>query len=274
MENSEFQRIDKQAIEELIEQLKKRQNPRPVAVPLMKAEAPEEPSAESVSEEHDVNPTDDIGDSAESESSAAEFEAPATEKIQNVAEDKLHAVPSQYQRDILIERIVLKKRYRRTLTATVTVMLLIAAVAVFIAIVLCPVIKISGSGMEPAYQNGDIVVLLNSNDYEAGELICISYQNKLIVKRVIARSGDVVSIDENGNVSVNGSQLNEPYAINKCLGECDIEFPFRVPDGTFFVMGDRRDTSVDSRSTLVGCVGEKDILGKVIIKVWPLNSNQ
>ena len=229
------------------------------------AENGTEVEAEPESAETEAVPEAEVHSEAESASETAD--------TSQSEEDKLHAVPSQVQRDILIERIGQKKRYRRTLTTTVTVLAFIAAVAVFIAMVLCPVIKVSGSGMEPLYKSGDIIVLFNAKEYEGGELCCISYQNKLLVKRVIAKPGDKVNIDESGNVSVNGELLDEPYAINKSVGECDVEFPLVVPEGAYFVLGDRRDTSIDSRSTLIGCVNEKDIVGKVLIKVWPFDSN-
>lgn len=281
MENTELENLDPRMIDELIEELhinsdlqSEQDNAHDDAV------SNDEPD---VQVDEPENNTEDEQPVAESESAASEAEIQKESDSQSgdvpepetkPEEDKLHALPSQFQRDALIVRIAQKKRYRRILTATVTVMLLIAAAAVFIALIMCPVIKISGSGMEPTYQSGDIIVLFNTKDYETGELICVTYQNKLLVKRVIATAGETVSIDENGNVSVNGALLDEPYVINKSLGECDIEFPYVVPEGGYFVMGDRRDTSVDSRSTLVGSVDEKDILGKVLIKVWPLDGNQ
>ena len=241
---------------------------------------PEIEAAASEVQDTVQNESADSGERPESDGEKAEEQAVPNTENSNLpedteppkpAEDTLHALPSRYQRDILVERIGQKKRYKRTLITTITIMLLIAGAAVYIAMILCPVIKISGSGMEPAYQSGDILLLLNVSDYSSGDLICISYQNKLLVKRVIARSGDSVYIDENGNVSVNGQQIDEPYAVNKGLGECDIEFPLAVPEGTYFVLGDKRDTSIDSRSTLVGCVSDDDVVGKVLIKVWPLD---
>ena len=280
MENTELENLDPRIIDELIEELHINNGLQPEQDRAADEGASgEEPSAQADGSE---NNTENEQPAAENESAASTTsdETPQNESGSvpepetKPEEDKLHALPSQFQRDALIVRIAQKKRYRRILTATVTVMLLIAAASVFIALILCPVIKVSGSGMEPTYQSGDIIVLFNAKDYAAGELVCISHQNKLLVKRVIATAGETVSIDENGNVSVGGMLLDEPYVVNKSLGECDIEFPYVVPEGSYFVMGDRRDTSVDSRSTLVGSVDEKDILGKVLLKVWPIDSNQ
>ena len=279
MENSDILKNEENQLNELIKELHKDRDPLSNEVPaeIIQWELDEQPeSAEGGAEfmPNDSAEADNEPKKSEAEESPEPKEAPEVAGTPEPEADKLHMVPSQRQRDILVERIDQKKRYRRTLTATVTVLALIAAVAVFIAMVLCPVIKVSGSGMEPTYTSGDIVVLLNAKEYEGGELCCISYQNKLLVKRIIAKPGDKVSIDENGNVSVNGALLDEPYAINKCVGECNVEFPLVVPENAYFVLGDRRDTSIDSRSTLIGCVKKEDIVGRVLIKVWPMDSNQ
>jgi signal peptidase I len=123
--------------------------------------------------------------------------------------------------------------------------------------------------MEPAMYDGDILVLMKTGHYEYGELCCVAWQNKLLLKRVIALPGDTVSISADGTVSVNGTELEEPYITNKSLGECDIEFPYQVPDGTFFVLGDRRDTSIDSRNTVIGSVANDQMIGRVLFRIWP-----
>ena len=126
--------------------------------------------------------------------------------------------------------------------------------------------------MEPTLSDGDVLVLINTDNYSSGQLCCIAWQNKLLIKRVIALPGDVVDIDQYGTVSVNGEILDEPYVTDKSLGECDIDFPYQVPEGTFFVMGDRRASSIDSRSSAVGSVDGDQIVGRVLFKVWPLGS--
>ncbi len=166
------------------------------------------------------------------------------------------------------EHLDYKARFLKILRSTVAVLVVVAAVSVLISMLFLPVIQVSGDSMEPTLSDGDIIVLVKTKGYDAGELCCVSWQNKLLLKRVIGMPGDSISIDANGDVFVNGKLLDEPYAQNKCLGECDIEFPFTVPDGKLFVMGDRRDTSIDSRSSAIGCVDYEQMIGKMLFKVW------
>ena len=170
------------------------------------------------------------------------------------------------------ERRRLKRRSRviKTILTTVGTLTVVAAVAVLLSTFLFPVIQVSGDSMEPTLHDGDILLLINSNSYDSGQLCCIAWQNKLLIKRVIGLPGDVIDIDAEGNVSVNGTAIDEPYVTEKGLGECDIEFPYQVPDGKVFVMGDRRRSSIDSRSSAVGSVGSDQIVGRVVGKVWPL----
>ncbi|MCD7816829.1 MAG: signal peptidase I, partial [Bacteroides sp.] len=137
---------------------------------------------------------------------------------------------------------------------------------------LLPVLQVSGDSMEPTLSNGDIIVLLSGSSFETGDLVGFYYQNKLLLKRVIGGPGDVIDIDEEGNVTVNGELLDEPYVTNKALGECDITLPYQVPESRYFVMGDNRTTSIDSRSSAIGCIEIDQIVGKVMLRVWPLSS--
>ncbi|MBR3418904.1 MAG: signal peptidase I [Oscillospiraceae bacterium] len=155
----------------------------------------------------------------------------------------------------------------RTVAATA---LVAAAAAVLLSTIFLPVIQISGSSMEPSLHDGDIVLLWKGHQYAAGQLCCISWQNKLLVKRVIAQGGETVDMDESGNVYVNDTLLDEPYLKEKSIGECDITFPYIVPEGTVFVLGDSRASSVDSRSSVIGCVTNEQIVGRVLFRVWPL----
>ncbi len=172
--------------------------------------------------------------------------------------------------EVMQERETLRyrSRFHSVLKSTAAVLIVVAAAAVLISTLFLPVIQVSGSSMEPALSNGDILLLLKTGKYETGELCCIAWQNKLLLKRVIGMPGDSISMDADGNVFVNGQEMDEPYAQNKCLGECDIAFPFTVPDGQLFVMGDQRDTSIDSRSSVIGCVAYDQMIGKVLFKVW------
>ncbi len=162
-------------------------------------------------------------------------------------------------------------RYKRLLKSTVYALVIVAAVAALIATLILPVLQISGTSMEPTLVNGEIVVLVKTKTMDRGDLCGFSYSNKILIKRVVGVPGDVIVIDEEGTVYVNGAAIDEPYVTEKALGECDIEFPFTVPEEEYFLMGDQRATSIDSRSTVIGCVAREQILGKIFFRVWPFS---
>lgn len=164
-----------------------------------------------------------------------------------------------------------KRSYRRVLKSTAFSLMVVAAVAVLIAVLLPPVLQISGTSMTDTLQNEDIVVAVNSSKFKTGDVVAFYYNNNILIKRVIASSGDWVDIDEDGNVYVNEVKLDEPYVKELALGECDIDLPYQVPDKKCFVMGDHRATSIDSRSTAVGCVSDDAVVGKILFRVWPLS---
>lgn len=170
-----------------------------------------------------------------------------------------------------LNRVQYNRRYRGAVRSTIYILLTVAAVAVLVATLLLPVLRIYGSSMTPSLEEGDIVVCVKGADFQRGDIIGFYYNNKILVKRVIAFEGEWVNIDEEGNVYVGGELLDEPYLDEKALGECDIELPYQVPEGRVFVIGDHRSTSVDSRSTTVGCVFEEQIVGKIICRVWPFS---
>lgn len=164
-----------------------------------------------------------------------------------------------------------KRRYRSAVTSTVYTLITVAAAAVLVATLLLPVLRIYGTSMTPTLDNGQIVVSVKTGELEPGDVVAFYYNNKILIKRVICSSGDWVDIQRDGTVLVNGQVLDEPYLTEKALGTCDIELPYQVPDGRVFVMGDHRETSVDSRSTSVGCVAQEQIVGRIFFRVWPLN---
>ena len=170
-----------------------------------------------------------------------------------------------------LEREQYKNSFGQVLKSTVFSLLVVAAVSVLIAVLLLPVLQISGTSMTESLQDEDIVVALNSKKYKTGDIIAFYYNNNILVKRVIAAAGDWVNIDTDGNVYVNDELLDEPYTSEKALGDCNIALPYQVPDGRCFVMGDHRATSIDSRNTAVGCVSNDMVIGKILVRVWPLS---
>ena len=161
--------------------------------------------------------------------------------------------------------------YRQALRGTISVLVVVAAVAVLIATLFLPILQIAGDSMSPTLEHDEIVVLLKTKDFDRGDLIGFYYQGKILLKRVIALPEDEVAIDGDGNVYVNGALLEEPYVTEKGLGDCDLEFPYHVPGTGYFVMGDKRSNSVDSRNSVIGAIEMEDIIGKVVVKVWPLS---
>lgn len=179
--------------------------------------------------------------------------------------------PTVEQLEKELDREQYRKRYSRTLRSTIYTLITVAAAAVLVATLFLPVLRIYGTSMTPTLTDGDIVVSLKEGEFERGDIIAFWFNNKILVKRVIARAGEWVDIDGDGNVSINGELLNEPYLTEKALGECDIELPYQVPDGRIFVMGDHRSTSSDSRNTAVGCVAAEQIVGRLVFRVWPMS---
>lgn len=179
--------------------------------------------------------------------------------------------PTVQQLETELKRVRYQNRYRSVLRSTICTLVVVAAIAILVATLWMPVLQIYGNSMTPTLQDGEIILSAKTSEFEPSDVIAFYYNNKILVKRVICGPGDWIDIDRDGTVYVNDVLLNEPYLVEKALGECDISLPFQVPDGRWFVMGDHRSTSVDSRSTTVGCVSDEQIVGKVMFRVWPLN---
>ncbi len=171
-----------------------------------------------------------------------------------------------------LKRTWYRKRYASTLRSTIYVLLVVAAAAVLVSTLWLPVLQIYGSSMTPTLEDGEIVVAQKTSSFETGDVLAFYYNNKILIKRVIASPGDWVDIKEDGTVYVNQEELYEPYVSEKSLGECDLTFPYQVPESRIFVMGDHRSVSVDSRSSTVGCVAQEQIVGHILFRVWPLRS--
>jgi signal peptidase I len=189
----------------------------------------------------------------------------------NIIVTEPQLLPTAAQLEAELHRVSYRERYKRVFKSTVSLLIVAAAIAILVVTLWMPVLRIYGNSMTTTLEDGDIVVLVKGSDFETGDVIAFYYNNKILVKRVIAQAGDWVDIDEDGNVTVNGELLDEPYVTDKALGECDIEFPYQVPDERVFVMGDHRSVSIDSRSSQVGCVAEEQIVGKLEFRVWPFS---
>ncbi len=180
-------------------------------------------------------------------------------------------LPTTNQISKELKRVRYNSSFSGMLRSTVGILVTVAAIAVLIAVLLLPVLQIYGTSMTPTLDEGNIVISVKGTKFETGEVVAFYYNNKILVKRVIANPGEWVDIDMDGNVYVNNEKLNEPYIDKKSFGETNIKLPYQVPDSRIFVMGDNRDASIDSRNTSVGCVSDEQIVGKIVFRIWPLS---
>lgn len=188
-----------------------------------------------------------------------------------MGQEQNYSPPTREQLERELERVKYRKGYLKALRGTVAILVVVAAVAVLAATMMFPVLRIYGNSMTPTLEEGNIVAALKSTDYERGDLIAFYYNNKILVKRVIALPGEWVNIDDKGRVYINDILQEEEYLAEgeKDMGECDIELPYQVPEGRVFVMGDHRSVSIDSRSSTIGCVSEEQVVGRLLFKIWP-----
>jgi len=180
------------------------------------------------------------------------------------------SLPTRDQVETERKRYRWQKAYFKALRGTISVLTYVAAIAALIATLVLPVLQIEGTSMEPTLLNGDIVLLTKTTQFDRGEICGFAWNNKLLIKRVIGIPGDWIEIDTDGTVYRNGEKLDEPYAQQIAFGECDLEFPYQVPQEQYFVLGDMRESSIDSRNTLIGCVEYDQIIGKLFFRIWPL----
>jgi len=187
----------------------------------------------------------------------------ATEKKQPSAR------PSVEQLDRELERRQHAGIFAHALRGVVCLLIVVAAAALLCSTLLLTVLRVQGSSMEPTLRAGETLLAVKKTSYRAGDIIAFYYDNKILLKRVVATAGETVNLQSDGTVLVNGSPLDEPYLADKSLGQCDVTLPLQVPDGRVFVLGDNRAVSVDSRSAAIGCVAQKSILGAVVFRLWP-----
>lgn len=186
-----------------------------------------------------------------------------------VKNGQLDITTDQLRREL--RRVDTRTRFMQLLMSSVYTLIVVAACAVLVAVIFLPVLRIYGTSMKPSLNEGEIVVSVKGTKVEQGDILGVYYGSKLLIKRCIATERQWVEIDSQGNVYVNGQLLDEPYLVEKALGECNIDMPYQVPDGTVFVMGDHRATSIDSRNSSVGCIHTDDIVGKIVFRIWPLS---
>lgn len=167
-------------------------------------------------------------------------------------------------------RLQYRSCYGRALRSTLRALAVAAALAVLVATLWLPVLRIYGSSMWPTLTDGQIVLSIKTRSFAPGDVTAFYHGNKLLIKRYIAGPSDWVDIDDSGNVTVNGEPLEEPYLAGKAFGQTNISLPYQVPEGRYFVMGDNRDASVDSRNTAVGPIAMDQVVGKVFFRIWPL----
>lgn len=183
-----------------------------------------------------------------------------------------NTLPSAAQFKEELDREEHKAIHHRSVRSLVIILLATAAAAVLATTLFLPILQVTGTSMAPSLHTGEIVIAAKNTAIQTGDITAFYYNNKILLKRTIGLAGDVIDINQDGNVSVNGTVLNEPYVENKSLDHCDITFPYQVPEGKIFVLGDNRAGSVDSRSSTVGCIAKENIVGKVIFRVWPLKA--
>ena len=182
------------------------------------------------------------------------------------------ALPGSKAVEAELRRVVYHRTYMGTLRSTIFTLVTVAAFAVLTAVLLLPVLQIYGNSMAPTLKEKEIVISVKGSSFRTGDVVAFYYNNKILVKRVIANPGDWVDIAEDGTVYVNNTALDEPYVNDLAYGDCNITLPYQVPEAKIFVMGDNRSVSVDSRNTAVGCVAEEQIVGKIVFSIWPLSS--
>ena len=192
--------------------------------------------------------------------------------MSNKVNISMENMPTTEQFEEELRLLKYRKDFVKVLRSTVSSLLVVAAIAVLVAMLLLPILRVTGSSMTPTLKNDELVLCSKRSDFRSGDIVAFYYNNKILLKRVIGTAGDIIDIKEDGTVYVNGEELDEPYVNEKALGTCDINLPYQVPDNRIFVMGDHRSVSIDSRSLSVGCIADEYVIGRVILRLWPFET--
>lgn len=179
-------------------------------------------------------------------------------------------IPTKEELEKELSREKYKLKYRKIFKSTIYALIIVVAISSLLSTLLFPVLEIYGTSMSPTLTGGDIVLCVKKSKFSHGDIIAFYYNNKILIKRVIGVPSDWISIDEKGNVYVNDILQEEPYVEEKFYGETDIEYPYQVSDDSYFVLGDARETSIDSRNSVIGTISKEDIIGKIVFNLWPI----
>lgn len=191
-------------------------------------------------------------------------------KEESMKRDITQHIPELNEWEEELARLKYQSRYANVLKSTIYTLVVVAAFAVLVATLWMPVLQIYGNSMTPTLEEGQIVISLKESKFNKGDLVAFYIGNKLLVKRVIGGPADIIDIKDDGTVFVNDVELEEPYISDKALGDCDLQFPYQVPESRYFLMGDHRSTSVDSRNSAVGCIADEQIVGRIVFCAWPI----
>jgi len=169
-----------------------------------------------------------------------------------------------------LKRRVDEMEFRKIIISAAQTLAAFAAVAVLLSTLLLPVFSVHKNSMTPTLLDGELLIFSTVGEIKRGDIIAFHYNNQVLIKRVIATAGESVDINEDGVVYINEAPLSEPYINSQSLGECDLELPLMVPERQYFVMGDNRYISTDSRVGAIGTINSEHIVGKAILRIWPI----
>ncbi len=170
-----------------------------------------------------------------------------------------------------------KKKPARTVLKVFLILLLtvlVLAIGASVYMVMQYGYVVYGTSMAPSLVEGDLVLAIPKSLPVTGDLVSFNNGDRVLIKRAIGCPGDEISVSEDGRVTLNGIELNESYALFTEGDAGDVSYPLTVPEHFYFVMGDNRANSVDSRYSVLGMVSEQDINGRIFLRLWPMRRLQ